>query len=770
MGDEKKVTLTRPDGTQINVPISEAERFKALDYKEETPEQLYSRAIQQAEEEHFTSAASQGLTAAEGLVSGLTVGLVPGLDDEAGQRAGYNPGTRLGSEIVGALLPAVISGGTTAEASMAGILAKTPAGLLARGSEAIAGATTATKTGHALVRGVVEGAGIGAGAAYQTARLNGDPVTAEAIVAGMGWGALWGGGLGYLTAKAGVSLEKMAAARAAEKEAPAVSKGLIAEEGWGSFRSAIDDVRRTATSTVDEAAAKVASATEDVGSVTSRVLGHAENLEAQQGALFNRIDAKGGWPAAGARELKKEILSVRRGITKAANDGDFAKFEQLTQRHAETMAALADLTKVAAPELEPFVLKSATEGADAISHLKELKAVASSLDNFPVTPEGFAAMTLAKLEKQAAAVDKFLKSAPEELAPQKAALTRAIDDLVSGAGLTLDGNPAEKMRGAWETLRSSRTKAAQEAAAETQRSGFGRSTLKYIGGRQAAKAAGKLGAGPITRGVAFRAGAELAGGLLSLKSAVLGKIAESVLAWGPGAVKVAEKAAPRIDPLRTRLDGTPDLESKGRKELMASRMREIREAAPTIRDSMYRAIEPLTPHHPELAVAMNKAAVAQFDVLAARLPRDPGTAFSRLKSLWSPDAVLTEQFARSYEVFQNPVGVATKWLANPRTITPEGARAMREMNPELFQHLRVEMINRLSHPGVLSKMNYHEQVGIGLMLDLEIHSTMSPRFIKAQQEMFAERDQPLPMRGQNNSNNPSGTSRSMSAGQRITEH
>lgn len=763
MGD--KVLLTRPDGSQISVPAEDEAKYRALDYQTPSAESEYVKNIQAAEEEHFTSGGQRVLTGAEGFVSGLSVGLIPGFTDEAGDRARYNPGTRLGGEIVGSLLPLAVA----PESVIGRGLAYTPAGLLARGAEGIAAATTATKVAHGVVRAGIEGAAIGAGAEYQTAKLNGDPVTAEAIVAGMGWGALWGGGLGYVTSKFGVAVEKGIAERDAAQKAAA--RGLIPEEHWGAFRGAIDDVRRTTSAAVDDATAKIgAHVVEGADDITARVFQHADATEAAQGSLFNRVDAKGGWPASGAKELKKEILSVRRGITKAANDGDFVKFEDLAKRHVETMKALADITKVTTPELEPFVLKASKQSTEAIEDLKGLKAVSDSLDKFPITPQGFAAMTPAKLDKQIAAVDKFMKSAPAELSGTRDALGKAIDDMVASAGLTLDGTPAEKMRGAWETMRASGSKAARDAADELKTTGFGNSTVKYVGGRLASKGAGGVGAGSITRGVAFRAGAQLAGGLLSLKSAVLGKLAESVLTWGPGAAKVGAKLAPRIDPLRTRLDGTVDQSKQSRKELMENRMREIREAAPTVRDSVYRAVEPLAPHHPELSVAMNTAAVAQFDVLARKMPRDPGTAFNQMKSLWSPDGVMTEQFARAYEVFHNPVAVATRWLQNPRSITPEGTRALREMNPELFQHLRVEMMARLSQPGVLTKMKYHEQVGIGLMLDLNIHSTMSPKFIKAQQEMFAERDQPLPMRGQNNSNNPSGVSRGMTPAQRSTDH
>ncbi len=756
-----KVLLNRPDGSQTSVPAEEVDRFRTLGYKDPSAEGEYARDIAAAEEEHFTSPGQRLLTGAEGLTSGLTVGLIPGFTDEAGDRARYNPGTRIGSEIVGAILPTVVA----PESLLGRAAALTPAGALARGSEAIASTLTSTRTAHALVRGAVEGGVFGGAAESVNARLAGDPVTAEAVVAGMGWGALWGGGLGFLATKAGITAEKMAAEKAA------VDRGLVPAERWGAFRSAIDDVKKSAATALNDAAeaVKAAAKLEPAESVAARVLAHTEEAEAVQGALFNRIDAKGGFAGTpGAKVLRGELKSIRNQLAAASAKGDYGKYEALATRHGETMKALADLTKVAQPELEPFVLQAAKAGADGINSMKELKAVSESLEKFPATPEGFAAMKPERLEKQAAAIEKFIKSAPPELAGVKDAMGAAIDNMLADAGLkAVSGGPAEKLRGAYEVMRAARSASGAKEAAEVASGGFGTSTAKYVGGRLAAKGAG---GGAIQRGVAFRAGATAVGGLLSLKSAVLGKLTESVHLWGPGAAKVAAKAAPRIDPLRTRLDGTEDKASRNRQELMAARAREIREAGPTINDTMYRAIEPLAQEHPELAVAMNKAAVTQFDALASRLPRDPGTAFARMRSLWKPDAVMMEQFARSYEVFQNPVGTATKWLANPRSITAEGARAMKEMNPELWTHLRVEMISRLSEPGMLDRLNYSEQVALGQLLDITIHSTQSPHFIKAQQQMFAERNEPLPMRGQNNSNNPSGVSRSQTPAQRTTDH
>jgi hypothetical protein len=765
----ERVTLVRPDGSTFNAPREDVEQYRALGYEQETAEEMVSRNVEAAREEHFTSPGQRTIAGLEGFVNGLTVGgyttLLGGGEDEQ-DRARYNPGTRLGGEIVGSVLPSLVPGGGIGTA-----LRATPAGLLTRGAEAVAGATTATKTGHALVRGVVEGAGLGAGAAATTARLAGDPVTAEAVVAGMGWGALWGGGLGYVAGKIGVTADKMAAKKAADEVAAAAGGKFVPDEAWGAFRSAVDDVRKTATRTIDDAVARVSTANPDT--IATRVLQHADELEKTRGVLFNRIDVQGGWPAKGASGLRKELLSTQRQITKAINDGDYAAFEKLSTRHTNAMKALGDLTKQAAPEIEPFVLKSAAEGASALDGLKSMSAVAKALDGAPFTSEGLARMTPKKMEKFAAAAEAFIKNAPEELAAQKEAMSRAIDDLIAAAGLQVDNlSPAQKLRHMHEALRSSRTRGAAEEAVKAKAGGFGHSTAKYVGGKTASNAASQQGFGIVGRGLAYEAGSRLVGGLLALKNGVLSTVIGHAQKWMPAAAKVTKFVGPKVDPLKVRLDGSLEESDKPRKQLMESRMKEIRDAAPTINDTIYRAVEPIAGSHTALAVQMNKAAVAQFQALASRLPRDPGMAFNRMKSLWTPDGIMIEQFARAYEVFQNPVGVTVRWLQNPRSITPEGAAALKEMNPELWQTLRVEMLSRLAQPGVLDRMKYHEQVGLGQLLDLRIHSTQDPRFIQAQQEMFQMRKEPLPARpsAANNSNNPSGTSKGMTAAQRITEH
>jgi hypothetical protein len=787
-----KVALTRPNGTVINVNAEDADQFKALGYQEETPSSAYNSSIESAREDYFTGAGQRTVAGLEGFVNGLTVGgyttFLGGSEDEQG-RAEFNPGTRLGGEIVGAILPSLIPGGAEAEAGVlaadaaraGGVMGKvgrvldaTPMGMLSRGAEDIAGAATATKTGHALVKGAVEGAVMGAGSEATNAKLSGDPVTAESVLAGMGWGALWGGGLGYVGGKLGVHAEKVAAEAASKAEAEAAAKlGAVTEEGWSSFRNAVDDVHKTSKKAIEDAKTAISQSADMRDTLHLSVLQHADALESESKALFNRIDIKGGGVTKGARGMRTELKNIKKAINIAVNDEDFAAFEKLAKRQTEVMGALSDITKVAKPELQPFVLDAAQKSNKAIKDLSSLTASASALDKFPFTADGFRRMGGAKMEKISAAVDDFISKAPEEMSAQKAALSKAVDDLATGASVQLDqGTPGQKVRATWEKLKSSTSKAAQDEAARIKSSGFGHSTAKYVGGITAAHTARNMGGGIVSRGLMYEAGSRLAGGLLALKTGVLGTISGHVNKWTPQAAKALKFIGPKVDPLRVRLDGTLEEAGKSRKELMQMRMEEMRTAAPTIKDTLFRAVEPIAGEHPEFAAAIHKAAADQFIALFQHMPRDPGKAFANMKSLWTPDGIMMESFARTYEVFHNPVGVAARYLEHPNSITIEGSRALQQFNPQLFTQLRVEMIQKLGEPGVLENMSYSEQVGLGQLLDLRIHSTQDPEFIQAQLMMFQNRKEPLPARPSagNNSNNPSGTSQGMTASQRITEH
>jgi hypothetical protein len=158
----------------------------------------------------------------EGLASGATFGLsdlaIAKSSEEArinaAERAELRPGVRMGSEIVGAAAPMLLSGGAGALGKAARFAPTSLVGeagsLAARGASAVVGEGATSLLGRVAQRaipmaaqGAVEGAAYGAGQVVSENALGGHEITAEKLLAGaehgMFLGGAVGGGLGAVT-------------------------------------------------------------------------------------------------------------------------------------------------------------------------------------------------------------------------------------------------------------------------------------------------------------------------------------------------------------------------------------------------------------------------------------------------------------------------------------------------------------------------------------------------------------------------------------------
>lgn len=130
--------------------------------------------------------------------------------------------------------------------------------------------------------------------------------------------------------------------------------------------------------------------------------------------------------------------------------------------------------------------------------------------------------------------------------------------------------------------------------------------------------------------------------------------------------------------------------------------------------------------------------------------------------------------SKQYEVFLDPVGSAERMLESGR-FDPIQIKALKELSPAIFQHMRGMLIERISMPGFLNKMSLNEQIGLGTMIDVPIHSSMRPEFIAMSLQLHTKRAEPMetPQQpGMGNSSGSGGTaanSPTATASQRVTE-
>jgi hypothetical protein len=221
--------------------------------------------------------------------------------------------------------------------------------------------------------------------------------------------------------------------------------------------------------------------------------------------------------------------------------------------------------------------------------------------------------------------------------------------------------------------------------------------------------------------------------LMGIKNAVQNRIAQAAKSAGKALQKpVAAKALSRLEPLYTRLDGTRENRKMSPRQLAKERITEISEAAPSARNILYSAVEPMIGQHPELASKLHEFAVNSFNMLIEMIPKDPGVAFSGMKSLWSPNPLQVYETAKILEAYHYPVAVAER--AASGDIDAVSVKALQVFAPEVFNFLRGEVLANAD----FSKMNIHQQGQYSNLLDIPLHSLFTgPGILAAQEQWMA---------------------------------
>jgi hypothetical protein len=719
-----KVTLIRHDGSLMDATPEQAGRLKILGYQEVAPEQNYERLRSESAADYYQSSGQQLQTLSEGVANGLDFGLTDYLfgDEDTKARAQYNPGMRIGSETLGAILPMFLTGGESAAATGArlaeeggvlkGLASVAPTSLLSDAAHALAPERTFT---GALTRGMIEGGVYGGAGAADHAYLDGEPITAETVLHGIGWGAIIGGGLGLVGHAVEVGGEAAAKAKAAEEAAarpvPQGALRSMAGSEYGALRDEAVNLGaniKEAVGIADINAQEVLGALKKAGEADKTV-----NL-----TRFNQIEF---------RENVQQAEKLWEKAKDAANKGSFAKANEAIEEYAAHSRDLAKKLNI-----------DVADPAKPLQDLVVMRNVAKVTANMPKTVEAFASMGAQKMEATVAALEKA------KGLPFKTGLDEATANFKTALGLDQAGD----LRVAHKTSRSILQSEGKtpKAPPKSNQPGMLRKAVGYAAGGKAWLAAKATGFGRVGAYTAYRSvrDAVTYGGehFAGVKAAALSGIREAAAAWGPSVGRGAQKVAGAgANPLAFTIFGEPDKGARDAKELAARRVAEIAHFAPTAKDAIYKAVQPIAITQPMLAPSIHKSALAAFQALQTMAPRDPGS-ISALMSTWKPSDLQAQTFAKQLAVFRDPVGEAINALKGDR---PDLVKidALKKMAPAIYQDWRLAMIQRISQPEVLSSLKPNDQLFLSVALDFPVHSRMAPGQIATGQQIFVDRSQPL---------------------------
>ena len=822
----KNVNVIRPDGSVTSLPIEQAERLKTLGYKIESDEEASLRSAEKITKEHYDTTGQKVQAGVEGVISGASMGLSDLSDgiEERG-RAAAHPGTRLAGEVVGAILPDLLTAGAAAPESVASIgatgarvLAKegveegagtvirsgikeavgyTPAGLASRARTGIEESVGGVK--GAIAGNAVQGALQGAGASITNAKLSGDDVTVESVLAGAGMGGLVGGvvggaahGLGTVASKAASKGESTAVDEAIDSlikdqneetlnahfaDAHNAEKAVnsLVEEGRDAHFTNVHQAVRESVSNINTAVSGVESeldaAIKNIGSTAEGV--KIPKLTNDAITILDSVDSIGA-PSKITGTIKK--VARENGINLAADETGESFVAKLRAKadHIESLksagvagnspeaAALAQakgvLNAKTAEEAEERlsnykILKATNFPADvsrAVSKVEELfklKKSAELLKDFPDSIAEFRKMKGSRLENMVAALEAVGKR------PEFAAIDSSLSASLEEFGIKATGTPAEKARMLWETKNLPITPETEKlkvrmpkdetTLANRKASSFWSRAFKQVGARGTSSVARKLGLGFIGGGVGYELGGNLSSGLVGasmfsgvagMRESVVGSIRSAAAKWIPRTATAAKVLAPRVGGLAIRIDGTADTE-KNRIKQFKNRIAEIEAVGPGFADSAFQIVEPLVGHQDEFASGFHRAALRPFQALSKYLPRDPGVAFAKGKSLWTPTDGQLRIASKILAAYHDPVGTFTRMLSSGDldTIT---VNFMKDAFPGLYGEFQSAMIQRISQNGVLDSMDEHDQAHVGILIGMPLHSSHSPRSIAYTQTMY----------------------------------
>jgi hypothetical protein len=756
---QNKVNVVRPDGSVLSVTPEQASKLKLLGYRDESNDEANERALEQGRENYYSTGTQKLKTAGEGVGRGLSLGATDYLfgDDDTRARAQYNPGVAIGTEILGALAPLVLSGGATApeQAASFGVRAAArlaPTAALSRGGAAVGEAVgVGGRFGKAAVAGVVEGGVYGGAQAANHAYLTNDPITAETILHGAGWGMLFGGG----AAVAGEALiaggqkigrqlaekEAKAAAAASTKTPDPVDVMAVGKDSYGRLHGEVATLNTKLTEMTKAADAVITS--------TNRKLA---NLGASETAGVNHTTLA---------LIKTRVDRAYKAVNKAVTKGDAALKKQALADYKETIHKATEQLGVTAKLGNP---------AKALDELAQIASFNKELTSFPKSPEAFTKLSLNRAERLFATLEgaKKLSAYPE--------LGKAVDAAAVSFGEAIGVKIAgvDGLRTAYSVMKeqvksagATKVVAAVEGAGKAPSGGGG--YMPMFGVYSAGAAVG----GPIGGIMAVGAARKFMSGerLAAMRNAAVARLQKAASTYMPKAGKAIRRIGPRIEPLAVKLDGTFDSSSKSREDMAAARVKEFWNAYPTVNDTLYKSVESLGITQPELGAAVHAAGVAAFKSMLESVPRDPGVV-SGLKSIWKPSMLQAEVLSRRLQVFHDPVGQAEEMLSTG-DFDPIKIKTLKAVAPAVYQELRMGVIDRIAEPGIMDKMSYNDQIGVGTMLDIPIHSSMRPEHIAASQMLFQVRKEPMPMPVKSSEGSsggrPAGNNENATQSQRITD-
>lgn len=707
MDGENVFIVNQATGKRGYVPRAELDKWAKAGFAPESEAGTEDARLQQEYGDSPLHAAAEG--AARSLTFGLSDVALGQLDEEGvRERRERNSGAALAGELGGALIP---------------IGAPAAIGRIGHATEElVTGGKAVGRLGRALgagARGVAEGAAYGASQGVSETALSEDPATVEGALATIGTDALFGAGAGAVAGGA---------------------SSLLGDAAAAGKRMASEKLQSIAGGAADRAAAKAET-------IAGRAVAPAS--EAEQKAIASGLDAyadvaKMDRPAVRTAE-KVEQQRVREWARQEASKVS----DEVHAYHVETQGPLASEMPELAKASKP-IERGLEDPKGFIESMgptaKALRIQETSLDGAIATKtlsEG-AVADAQKLLEQNRALQGRIKTVGElyqaPASPRLDALEQRVDEIAGGAAKG-PGGVAGMAKKAGEGAAFSATTGLLSAVGVPY-------PLAALAGGKVAEMAGSALAGSLS-GKLARGAEDVAKRLDSALDAfakvgtkatraapvLATKTLEGITfapptrvmarAYTPTKSGLAAATRARVDELASQVE--PDPTKPGKLRLNAAAAADL-----------HQRLAGLWATQPKFADQLEAAAARRITFLAEIAPKRPASgAIPTGPDRWQPSDMDSRKLARYVDAVEHPAAVIER-LADG-TLTPEDAKAMREVHPGLYAKVQAGLTDRLTE--LRKTLPYERRLTLSILFDVSVDESMSKPMTAALQASFT---QPMP--------------------------
>ncbi len=801
------VSVTDSQGKFRSIDTDAAEFFAIEGVQAASQEQIGERREHFRKKDKYDTLGQEILTGFEGLGRGLSFGGTDAIavalgasEENIRGRREENSSVSLGTELLGAAAPALLSGGTGAIASAARLA---PSGMLAARAGAL-GKTIGGLRG-AIAAGGLEGAVFGAGQGVSTVALSDETLTAEAAFSQIGMGALYGGALVGAFGAGGVALERAGAGVATLTNK--VKDKFVAKAS--PFLSAATKEGKTLRSSI-------AAQADEVDDIIARVLSKADDRvttgfkyaadddlakeafhslrKSKSDSLEYVLAATSGKAPALVEKTARKISSIETKIesllTSKSGVVDFSRSSSLGHKklgqlgkhfddYQTQVGRLADISGMPPASIPTSPVRSELiQGIEGVAELSKAARVAR--DEF-------------KTLSGKKGINAIFDQAPDEAMATIAALNKSNNASIELAGL-LNPKDATKLlestAGYSQLIADATRKTGNLPAIAEMAVAFGieEALIPDLPGPLddllklylASKMVGKFGKSGNLASKALNTIADKLPGGKAVQVArgfaqdTVGKLASAtgdsitrIQAGLAKSLKVGTKAVKRSSPLSTQILNSVSFGEGGEKDqpnahsAFKVRAEELSRAAsnPALTaakiDKRLAAIRATNPGVADKLAAHSQATLA---FLHGKLPKDPGTLQNYGLSKWRPLERDVEKFARYVNAARDPAAIVERF--GEQRMTREDAEVLQALYPGHFAQVQNHVMDNLE--AFQASTSYKHRIQTSVLLGIPADPIMQN--VSRWQQTFIQ-DQPQAQTGRQRPIEPSP----LTAAQRIAQ-